>query len=70
MRYRSPDAELPEIPLIDVDEGGAERLFDLTAAGARRLAAIARRSYTAPGVAFLDWRSRRWAERNDSPYMP
>ncbi len=65
----SPDANLPEIPLIDVDEGGAERLFDLTAAGARRLAAIAKRSYSAPVVAFLDWRSRRWAERNDSPYM-
>jgi hypothetical protein len=70
MHYRSPDANLPEIPLIDVDEGGAGRLFDLTAMGARRLAAIARRSYSPPVVAFLDWRSRQWAERNDSPYMP
>ncbi|HEY1382961.1 MAG TPA: carcinine hydrolase/isopenicillin-N N-acyltransferase family protein [Dongiaceae bacterium] len=70
MQYRAPDALLPEIPLIDCDEGGAERLFDRTAAGARRLAAIARRSYSPTGVAFLDWRSRRWAERNDSPYIP
>jgi hypothetical protein len=70
MHYRTPDALLPEIPLIDCDEGGAERLFDQTAAGARRLAAIARRSYSPPVVAFLDWRSRRWAERNDSPYIP
>ncbi|HEY3149092.1 MAG TPA: carcinine hydrolase/isopenicillin-N N-acyltransferase family protein [Dongiaceae bacterium] len=70
MHYRSPEAGLPEIPLIDCDEGGAERLFDQTAAGARRLAAIARRSYSAPVVAFLDWRSRTWAERNDSPYIP
>ena len=70
MQYRSPDALLPEIPVIDCDEGGAERLFDLSPDGARRLAAIARRSYTAPVVAWLDWRSRKWAERNDSPYMP
>jgi Acyl-coenzyme A:6-aminopenicillanic acid acyl-transferase len=70
MQYRSPDAHLPEIPLIDCDEGGAERLFDLAAMGARRLAAIARRSYSPPVVAFLDWRSRQWVERNDSPYVP
>jgi hypothetical protein len=70
MLYRSPDASLPEIPLIDCGEGGAERLFDLSAAGARRLAAIARRSYSAPVVAFLDWRSRQWVARNDSPYVP
>jgi hypothetical protein len=69
MNYRSADALLPEIPLIDCDEGGAERLFDLTAAGARRLAAIARRSYTPPVVAFLDRRSRQWVARNDSPYV-
>jgi len=70
MQYRDPYALLPEIPIIDCDEGGAERLFDQTAAGARRLAAVARRSYTPPVVAFLDWRSRRWVERNDSPYVP
>ena len=70
MHYRSPEAALPEIPLIDCDEGGAERLFDLSAMGARRLAAIARRSYTPPVVAFLDWRSRKWLARNDSPYVP
>ena len=70
MHYRSPDANLPEIPLIDCDEGGAERLFDLTAMGARRLAAIARRTYSPPVVAFLDRRSRQWVGRNDSPYMP
>ena len=70
MQYRDPNAHLPEIPIIDCDEGGAERLFDQTVAGARRLSAIARRSYTPPVVAFLDWRSRQWVERNDSPYVP
>ncbi len=70
MRYRDPNAHLPEIPVIDCDEGGATRLFDLTAAGAQRLAEVAKRSYTAPVVAFLDWRSRQWVERNDSPYVP
>jgi hypothetical protein len=70
MRYRDPNALLPEIPLIDCDEGGAARLFDLKPDGARRLAAIARRSYTAPVVGFLDWRSRPWLARNDSPYVP
>jgi len=70
MHYRSPDANLPEIPLIDCDEGGAERLFDLSAIGARRLSAIARRTYTPPLVALLDWRSRRWLAKNDSPYVP
>jgi hypothetical protein len=40
MHYRTPDSHLPEIPLIDCDEGGAGRLFDLSAIGARRLAAI------------------------------
>src|SRR4029453_5132446 len=70
MQSRTPDANLPEIPLIDCDEGGAERLFDLTAMGARRLAAIARRTYSPPVVAFLDRRSRQWVARNDSPYMP
>lgn len=70
MHYRGPDADLPEIPLIDCDEGGAGRLFDLSAAGARRLAAVARRSYTAPAVALLDWRSRQWLARNDTPYLP
>lgn len=70
MLNRSPDALLPEIPIIDCDEGGAERLFELGAASARRLAAIARRTYTPPLVAWLDWRSRQWIERNDSPYVP
>ena len=70
MQYRNPDALLPEIPIIDCDEDGATRLFDQTAAGARRLGAVAKRSYTAPVVAFLDWRSRQWVERNDSPYVP
>ncbi len=70
MQYRSPDAGLPEIPLIDCDEGGAQRLFDLSAAGARRLAAIARRTYTPPVLAMLDWRSRQWLAKNDSPYLP
>ncbi|HKP24892.1 MAG TPA: carcinine hydrolase/isopenicillin-N N-acyltransferase family protein [Dongiaceae bacterium] len=70
MKYRDPNASLPEIPVIDCDEGGATRLFDLTAAGAHRLADVAKRSYTAPVVAFLDWRSRQWVERNDSPYVP
>lgn len=70
MHYRSPDALLPEIPIIDCDEGGAERLFDQSAAAARRLAAIARRTYTPPVMAWLDWRSRTWIERNDSPYAP
>lgn len=70
MQYRDPNANLPEIPVIDVDEGGATRLFDLTAAGAQRLADVARGSYTAPVVAFLDWRSRQWVARNDSPYVP
>jgi hypothetical protein len=69
-QYRNPDALLPEIPIIDCDEGGAERLFDLTAAGARRLAAVARRTLTSPVVAWLDWRSRKWVEKNDSPYVP
>ena len=70
MQYRDPNALLPEIPIIDCDEGGAIRLFDQTAAGARRLAAVAKRSYTPPVVAFLDWRSRQWVARNDSPYVP
>lgn len=70
MHYRSPEAALPEIPLIDCDEGGAERLFDLMAAGARRLAASVRHSYTPPFVALLDWRSKRWLAKNDSPYVP
>ena len=66
MHYRSPDANLPEIPLIDVDEGGAERLFDLTAAGARRLAAIARRSVPAlAAVALGGWAFRKWRNRRD-----
>ncbi len=69
MLYRSPDADLPEIPLIDCGEGGAERLFDMAAAGARRLAAGARRSYTPPVVALLDWRSKQWLAMNDSPYV-
>jgi len=70
MQYRDPNANLPEIPVIDVDEGGATRLFDLTVAGAQRLSDVAKGSYTAPGVAFLDWRSRQWVKRNDSPYVP
>jgi hypothetical protein len=70
MQYRNPDALLPEIPIIDCDEGGAERLFDLTAPGARRLATVARRTLTPPVVSWLDWRSRKWVERNDSPYVP
>lgn len=70
MQYRDPNALLPEIPVIDCDEGGAERLFDLRTAGARRLAGIARRTYTPPLIALLDWRSRRWLARNDSPYVP
>ena len=70
MRYRNPDALLPEIPVIDCDEGGAERLFDLGVDGAKRLTQIARRTLTPPVVAWLDWRSRKWAARNDSPYVP
>jgi hypothetical protein len=70
MQYRGPDANLPEIPLIDCDEGGAGQLFDLAAIGARRLAAIARRTYSPPVVAFLDRRSRQWVDKNDSPYVP
>lgn len=70
MRYRDPYALLPEIPIVDCGEGGATRLFEQTAAGAQRLAAVARRSYTPPVVAFLDWRSRQWVKRNDSPYVP
>ncbi len=70
MQYRSPDALLPEIPIIDCDEGGAQRLFDLSAGGAQRLAAVARRTYTPPVVALLDWQSRKWIEKNDSPYAP
>jgi hypothetical protein len=70
MQYRSPDALLPEIPIIDCDEGGAQRLFDLSAPGARRLAAVARRTYTPPVVAWLDWRSRKWIAKNESPYVP
>lgn len=70
MQYRDPNAHLPEIPVIDVDEGGAARLFDQSTAGAQRLAAVARRTLTPPLVGFLDWRSRKWVERNDSPYVP
>jgi hypothetical protein len=70
MQYRDPNAHLPEIPVIDVDEGGATRLIDLTAAGAERLSAVAKRTLTPPVVDFLDWRSRRWITRNDSPYVP
>ena len=70
MQYRDPNANLPEIPVIDVGEGGATRLFDLTTAGAQRLADVAKGSYTAPVVSFLDWRSRQWVARNDSPYVP
>ena len=55
MQYRDPYALLPEIPVIDCDEGGATRLFEQTAAGAQRLAAVARRTLTAPVVAVLDW---------------
>jgi hypothetical protein len=69
MQYRSPESTLPEIPLYDCDEGGAERLLDQAAAGARRLAALAKKSYTPPVVSFLDWRSRQWLEKNDSPYV-
>ena len=70
MRYRGPDALLPEIPIIDCDEGGAQLLFDLSPIGAKRLAEIARRTYTPPVMAWLDWRSRKWARKNDSPYVP
>jgi hypothetical protein len=70
MQYRGPDAHLPEIPLIDCEEGGAERLFDLSAIGARRLAGIARRTLTPPVVSWLDRRSRLWIAKNDSPYLP
>ena len=70
MQYRRADALLPEIPVIDCDEGGAVRLFDVSAAGARRLSAIARRTLTPPVVGWLDWRSRKWVARNDSPYVP
>src|SRR5512134_2641179 len=65
----SHDEELPEIPVFDCGALGAAHLVEMALPRARKMIELGRRSYTAPGLAFADWRSRGWLARNESPYV-
>lgn len=62
---------LPQIPLIDVGIGAPATILDRAdhRAGAERLIASGRRMLTGPGLHAIEYFSRRWAERCESPYL-
>ncbi len=59
---------LDNIPLIDVADGGRLALLDAARPRADALVTIARRRYGRIALAAGDALSRRWLERNASPY--
>lgn len=63
-----PTGTLPEIPVVDVGDGGPLALVRRQRAKALALIDSARRAYTPPGVALADRQSRRWLERSENPY--
>jgi hypothetical protein len=62
----APPESLPAIPVVDIGTGGAPALYAAMPEAAERLLAIARRSYTGPGLRLADPISRRWLERSAS----
>ncbi|MGE0118981.1 MAG: hypothetical protein AB7S71_07850 [Dongiaceae bacterium] len=62
-------APLPSIPVIDIGAGGPVELLRRTRPQAEALIAAARRQFTPPLVALLDWRARGWLARAGNPYL-
>ena len=60
--------QLPEIPQYDCGTLGAAQLAEMALTRADRMMALGRGIYTAPGLAFADWRSRAWFARNETPF--
>lgn len=61
-------AELPQIPVIDMGSHGLDHLAALAPEKVMRLAAAGRALVTAPVQALMDWRSESWLARNVTPY--
>ncbi len=60
---------LPTIPVIDIGAGGPVELLRRARPQAEALIAAARRQFTPPLVALLDWRARGWLARAGNPYL-
>ena len=58
----------PVIPLLDLKDAGLDELARRLPERVRALSAAGRRFSTTPGLAFMEWRSRRWLLRNETPY--
>jgi len=63
MTFR-PRVDLPEIPVIDLGDGGPMALLDAALPRARALLAIGRETYPAVVIRLGDRLSRRWLARN------
>lgn len=68
MPYRSPDADLPEIPVFDCGTLGAAHLVEMALPRAKRMMEMGQRNYSGTLLALADWRSRNWLARNETPY--
>lgn len=63
-----PAPALPVIPLIDLGTAGLDELARRLPERLALLSAAGRRQSTTAGLALMDWRSRRWLRRNETPY--
>jgi hypothetical protein len=61
-------SKLPVIPLVELGAEGLDALALRMPDKVRLLSAAGRSLLTAPGVAFMDRRSRTWLARNETPY--
>lgn len=68
MARKAPPA-LPEIPLIELGEGGPLALLEAARERAEALLATGGRMYPGPAIRFADRLSRRWLARSGNPYL-
>lgn len=64
----SAEPVAPVIPLIDLGDAGLDELARRLPDRVRALSAAGRRLSTTPVLALMDWRSRQWLGRNETPY--
>lgn len=63
-----PRSAAPVIPLLDLKDAGLDELARRLPDRVRALSAAGCRLSTTPGLALMNWRSRRWLARNETPY--
>lgn len=64
-----PNADLPQIPLVEAGGQGAPAVFDAEPERAARLLDAAERRYGAAAIRIADKRSRAWLVRNRNPWL-